>query len=105
MASGSEVELILGAYERLKAKGRRPRVVSMPCLEYFDRQSTEYRSSVLPPSVRRIAVEAAATQSWDRWVSDGDVILGIDRFGESAPYQRIYKEFGLTVEDIVKAAL
>jgi transketolase len=105
MASGSEVELILGAYERLKAKGRRPRVVSMPCLEYFARQSTEYRSSVLPPSVRRIAVEAAATQSWDRWVSDGDVILGIDRFGESAPYQRIYKEFGLTVEDIVKAAL
>jgi len=104
MATGSEVELILGAYERLKAEGRRPRAVSMPCLEYFARQPREYRDSVLPPGVRRVAVEAAASQSWYRWLHDEDVIMGIDRFGESAPYQRIYKEFGLTVEDVVKAA-
>jgi len=104
MATGSEVELILGAYERLKAQGRRPRAVSMPCLEYFAKQPREYRDSVLPPSVRRVAVEAAASQSWYRWVNDKDVIMSIDRFGESAPYQRIYKEFGLTVEDVVKAA-
>jgi len=104
MATGSEVELILGAYERLKADGRRPRAVSMPCLEYFAKQSEDYRRSVLPPDVRRIAVEAAAPQSWYRWVGENGVIMGIERFGESAPYQRIYKEFGLTVDGIVAEA-
>ena len=105
MATGSEVELILGAYEQLKADGRRPRAVSMPCLEYFARQSDGYRNSVLPPGVPRIAVEAAAPQSWYRWVPEGNgVIMGIDRFGESAPYQRIYKEFGLTVDAVVAQA-
>ncbi len=104
MATGSEVELILGAYERLKAAGRRPRAVSMPCLEYFAKQPEDYRRSVLPPGVRRIAVEAAAPQSWYRWVGENGVITGIERFGESAPYQRIYKEFGLTVDGIVAEA-
>jgi len=104
MATGSEVELILGAYERLKADGRRPRAVSMPCLEYFAKQSQEYRDSVLPPGVPRIAVEAAAPQSWYRWTGEHGVIMGIERFGESAPYQRIYKEFGLTVDDVVAEA-
>ena len=104
MATGSEVELILGAYERLKAEGRRPRAVSMPCLEYFAKQSVEHRNSVLPPGVPRIAIEAAAHQSWYRWVGDNGVIMGIERFGESAPYQRIYKEFGLTVDDVVAEA-
>ena len=104
MATGSELELILGAYEKLKAAGRRPRAVSMPCLEFFAKQSQGYRDSVLPPGVRRIAVEAAAPQSWYRWVGENGVIIGIDRFGESAPYQRIYKEFGLTVERIVAEA-
>src|SRR5207245_5444021 len=104
MATGSEVELILGAYERLKADGRRPRAVSMPCLEYYAKQSVEYRNSVLPPGVPRIAVEAAAPQSWYRWVGENGVIMGIERFGESAPYQRIYKEFGLTVDGIVAEA-
>jgi transketolase len=104
MATGSEVELILGAYERLKADGRRPRAVSMPCLEYFAKQSQSYRDSVLPPGVRRIAVEAAVPQPWYRWVGEKGVIIGIERFGESAPYQRVYKEFGLTVERIVAEA-
>jgi len=104
MATGSEVELILGAYERLKADGRRPRAVSMPCLEYFAAQSQDYRDSVLPPGVPRIAVEAAAPQSWYRWIGEHGVIMGIERFGESAPYQRIYKEFGLTVDDVVAEA-
>ena len=104
MATGSEVELVLGAYERLKADGRRPRAVSMPCLEYFAKQSQEYRDSVLPPGVPRIAVEAAAPQSWYRWTGEHGVIMGIERFGESAPYQRIYKEFGLTVDDVVAEA-
>ncbi len=105
LATGSEIELILGAYEKLKAEGRRPRAVSMPCLEYFAEQSQDYRDSVLPPGVPRIAVEAAAPQSWYRWVpEDNGVIMGIERFGESAPYQRIYQEFGLTVERIVAEA-
>jgi transketolase len=104
IATGSEVELILGAYEKLKADGRRPRAVSMPCLEYFAKQSEDYRTAVLPPGVRRIAVEAASPQSWYRWVGETGVILGIERFGESAPYQRIYQEFGLTVERIVAEA-
>ncbi|HYU28304.1 MAG TPA: transketolase C-terminal domain-containing protein, partial [Gemmatimonadales bacterium] len=105
MATGSEVELILGAYEQLKADGRRPRAVSMPCLEYFAKQSQSYRDAVLIPGVPRIAVEAAAPQSWYRWVPEGNgVILGIDRFGESAPSQRIYKEFGLTVDAVVARA-
>jgi len=105
MATGSEVELILGAYEKLKADGRRPRAVSMPCLEYFAKQSQDYRSSVLLPGVPRIAVEAAVPQSWYRWVPEGNgVIMGIERFGESAPYQRIYKEFGLTVDAVVAQA-
>jgi len=105
MATGSEVELILGAYERLKADGRRPRAVSLPCLEYFARQPQDYRDAVLPPGVPRIAVEAAAPQSWYRWVpEDKGVIMGIERFGESAPYQRIYKEFGLTVDAVVAQA-
>ena len=104
MATGSEVELILGAYEKLKAAGRQPRAVSMPCLEYFAKQPEDYRSSVLPHGVRRIAVEAAAPQPWYRWVGENGVIIGIERFGESAPYQRIYQEFGLTVERIVAEA-
>ena len=105
MATGSEVELILGAYERLKADGRRPRAVSMPCLEYFAKQPREYREAVLPPGVPRIAVEAAAPQSWYRWVPEGQgVIMGIERFGESAPYQRIYQGFGLTVDAVVAQA-
>ena len=105
IATGSEVDLILGAYELLKADGRQPRAVSMPCLEYFARQSDGYRASVLPPGVPRIAVEAAVPQSWYRWVPEGNgVIMGIERFGGSAPYQRIYKEFGLTVDAVVAQA-
>jgi len=104
MATGSEVELILGAYATLQAEGRRPRAVSMPCLEYFAKQTEEYRDSVLPHGVPRIAVEAAAPQSWYRWVGDWGVVIGLERFGASAPYQRVYQELGLTVDRIVDAA-
>jgi transketolase len=104
MGTGSEVELVLGAYEQLKANGQRPRAVSMPCLEYFAKQSQSYRDSVLPPGVPRVAVEAAAPQSWYRWVGEVGTILGIERFGASAPYQRIYQDLGLTVDRVVDAA-
>jgi transketolase len=105
LATGSEVELALGAFERLATEGIRARVVSMPCLEYFARQPQEYRDAVLPPAVpQRVAIEAAAPQPWYRWVGERGVILGIDRFGASAPYQQIYREFGLTVENVVRQA-
>jgi transketolase len=104
MATGSEVEIMLAAYEQLTAEGRRPMAVSMPCMEYFAKQPERYRDSVLPPGVPRIAIEAAAPQSWYRWVGERGVILGIERFGESAPYQRIYQEFGLTAARVVEAA-
>src|SRR5258705_480127 len=104
MGTGSEVELVLGAYEKLKANGQQPSAVSMPCLEYFAKQPQAYRDSVLPPGVPRVAIEAAAPQSWYRWVGEGGTILGIERFGASAPYQRIYQELGITVERVVDAA-
>jgi transketolase len=104
IGSGSEVALALGAYERLRASGRRPRLVSMPCLEVFARQPAEYRRAVLPPGVPRLVVEAAAPQPWYQWVGERGAILGVERFGASAPYQRIYREFGLTVEDVVRVA-
>ncbi|HSD32099.1 MAG TPA: transketolase [Gemmatimonadales bacterium] len=105
LATGSEVEIALGAFELLSKEGIRARVVSLPCLEYFARQPQGYRDEVLPPSsTSRIAIEAAVPQSWYRWVGEKGVIIGIDRFGASAPYQRIYKEFGLTVERVAEQA-
>ena len=104
VSSGSEVELILGAYEKLTAEGKRPRAVSMPCLEYFAKQPERYRHAVLPVGVPVVAVEAGSPQSWDGLVGKDGAIIGIERFGASAPYQRIYKEFGLTVENVVETA-
>jgi len=105
LASGSEVTLALGAHERLATEGIAARVVSLPSMELFARQPQEYRDAVLPPGVpARLAVEAAAPQPWYRWVGDHGAVLGIERFGASAPYQRIYQEFGLTVENVVKKA-
>jgi transketolase len=105
IGTGSEVELVLGAYERLRTEGIRARAVSMPSLELFARQATAYRDAVLPPVVTaRIAVEAGSPQPWARWVGDRGVMIGIERFGASAPYQRIYQEFGLTVDAVVARA-
>jgi transketolase len=105
LASGSEVELVLGAYERLTAEGIAARVVSLPSMELFARQPQEYRDAVLPPAVpARLAVEAASPQPWYRWIGDHGVVMGIERFGASAPYQRIYQELGLTVENVVRRA-
>ncbi len=105
IASGSEVELVLGAYERLRGEGVAARAVSMPSMELFAQQPEQYRNAVLPPAVRaRLAVEAAVPQPWYRWVGDRGAVLGIERFGASAPYQRIYREFGLTVENVVARA-
>jgi transketolase len=105
MASGSEVELILGAYQRLAADGIAARAVSMPCMELFAAQPQEYRDAVLPPDVSaRLAVEAASPQPWYRWVGDRGAVLAIERFGASAPYKRLYEALGLTVENVVRKA-
>lgn len=105
MATGSEMELVMSAYEKLTAEGVAVRAVSMPCLEWFAKQPHSYRDDVLPPDIpARLAVEAAAPFSWYRWVGERGAILGIERFGASAPYQRIYQEFGLTVDNVVKRA-
>lgn len=106
MATGSEVEYIYKASEVLKEKGIDARVVSMPCLEIFDAQDEEYKNNILPTGVRnRIAVEAASSFGWHKYVGlDGDIVA-IDHFGSSAPGDILYKEFGITVENIVQRAL
>ena len=104
MSSGSEVALVLDAQKKLESDGIRARTVSMPSHELFARQDEVYRNSVLPKGVRRIAMEAAHPMSWYRWVGDDGVILGIERFGASAPAARIFTELGFTVDRIVNAA-
>lgn len=104
ISSGSEVALILDAQKKLEADGIRARAVSMPSHELFARQDQAYRDSVLPKGVRRIAMEAAHPMSWYRWVGDDGVILGIDRFGASAPAATIYEHLGITVQRMVETA-
>ena len=104
MSSGSEVALILKAHQRLTDEGIASRVVSMPSHELFERESDDYRRSVLPPGVKRLAIEAAHPMSWYRWVGEDGIVMGLERFGASAPYERIYEELGLTVDRIVEGA-
>lgn len=106
MASGSEVELIVKAYDVLQEKGIKARVISMPSWELFAEQSAEYKENVLPKNVRaRLAVEAAADFGWHQFVGlDGDVIT-MQGFGASAPAKELFKDFGFTVEHVVEKAM
>jgi len=102
IATGSEVALATGAAEALS--GKKVRVVSMPSTTVFEEQDDAYRESVLPAAVKaRVAVEAAVTQGWYKYVGLDGAVVGIDRFGESAPAGELFKEFGFTVENVVKA--
>ena len=102
IATGSELQLALGAAKTL---GAGVRVVSMPSTQIFDRQSADYRESVLPSSCRRrVAVEAGVTVGWYKYVGLDGRVVGIDRFGLSAPAPVVFKELGLTVEAVVAAA-
>ncbi len=106
IASGSEVSLIVAAREKLLERNIRARIVSMPSWELFDLQSEEYRNSVLPPSIRpRLAVEAALPLGWHRYVGDGGAVLGVERFGASAPGNVVMEKFGFTVANVVERAL
>jgi transketolase len=93
------------AAEKLRAKGRRVRVVSFPCVELFERQSAAYREQVLPAAVTaRVAVEAGVQQSWDRYLGFRGRFIGMHGFGASGPYQAVYAKFGITVDHVVAAA-
>jgi transketolase len=106
IASGSEVGLIMAARRTLQERNVMARVVSMPSWELFDVQPQSYRDHVLLPSVRaRLAVEAGASQGWHRFVGDGGDVLGVDRFGASAPGEIVMREYGFTVENVSKRAL
>jgi transketolase len=106
IASGSEVQLILGARQRLQEQGVDARIVSMPSWELFDAQSKKYQDSVLLPSVQaRLAVEAGVVQGWHRYVGNLGDVIGIDRFGASAPGSVVMREYGFTVENVCNRAL
>ena len=102
IATGSEVELAVNAAAELEAKGKAVRVVSMPSTCVFDTQDQAYRDSVLIPGVKRVAVEAGVTAFWSKYVGLDGAVVGIDTFGESAPAGDLFKEFGFTVENVVK---
>ena len=105
IATGSEVELAMAAATELEAKGRKVRVVSIPATDVFDAQSSEYKESVLPPAVtRRVAVEAGIADYWYKYVGLNGKIVGMHTFGESAPAELLFQEFGFTVENVVAQA-
>jgi transketolase len=102
IATGSEVKLALDARQALVADGMAVRVVSMPCAEVFDRQDAAYQESVLPRAVPRVAIEAGVSSFWSKYVGLDGAVVGIDRFGESAPAGQLFDFFGFTVANVVK---
>lgn len=105
IATGSEVALAVEARAALESEGIGARVVSMPCVEWFDEQDQAYRQSVLPPTVRaRVSVEAGISQGWRRFVGDDGHSVSIEHFGASADYKTLFTEFGMTTEAVVSAA-
>jgi len=101
VATGSEVELAVQGAEQ---SGKKVRVVSMPCTEAFDAQDADYKESVLPAAVTaRVAVEAAVTDGWYKYVGINGKVIGLNRFGESAPAGQLFKEFGFTAENVAAA--
>ncbi|NOX21130.1 MAG: transketolase [Nitrospirae bacterium] len=106
LASGSEVHLALEAYEALKQKGINVRVVNVASFRLFEEQTTAYKNKVLPPDVtRRLAIEAASTLPWYKYVGSSGEVIGVDRFGASAPYKVMFEKYGFTVENVIKRAM
>ncbi len=103
IATGSEVGIAMEAQKLLLAQGKKVRVVSMPCTNQFDVQDAAYRDSVLPKGVKRVAVEAGVTDGWYKYVGLDGKVVGLDRFGESAPAPALFKYFGFTAENVAKA--
>lgn len=106
MSSGSELQFVIDAHAKLAEQGIAARVVSMPSWELFKQQNEAYRDSVLPPSVTaRVAIEAGVPMGWGQWLGARGSMIGLDRFGASAPYQDLYEQFGFTVDNVVLRAL
>ena len=107
IATGSEVEIALGAAEQLEAQGIGADVVSMPCTERFDAQPRDYRDAVLPddPALLRVSIEAGTTFGWERYTGLNGIRIGIDRFGVSAPANDAYEFFGLTPDAVAARVL
>lgn len=103
IATGSEVELALNAQAALAEQGIAVNVVSMPSTNVFDRQDAAYKASVLPEGLPRVAVEAGVSDGWYKYVGLQGKVVGLDRFGESAPAELLFKEFGFTVENVTEA--
>lgn len=105
IATGSEVQLAVQAREALQAEGIPTRVVSMPCVEWFNKQDAAYRESVLPAAVRaRVSVEAGLALGWKEFVGDAGRSVSLEHFGASADYKRLFAEFGITAEAVTAAA-
>lgn len=105
IATGSEVGLAMEAREKLNASGTPTRVVSMPCWEFFDEQSVKYKESVLPKDVKaRLAIEAGVSLGWTKYVGDGGDTLCVDKFGASAPAEDVFRDYGFTVENVIRKA-
>jgi transketolase len=105
IATGSEVQLAVAAREKLEAEGIKTRVVSAPCVEWFDEQSESYRESVLPKNVSaRVSVEAGLSLGWSKYVGGFGESVSIEHFGASADYKTLFREFGMTTEAVVAAA-
>ncbi|MEO0854583.1 MAG: transketolase C-terminal domain-containing protein, partial [Cyanobacteria bacterium J06648_11] len=105
IATGSEVKLAVDAAAELAKEGKAARVVSMPCVELFEAQTQEYRDSILPPSVtKRVSIEAGSTMGWHKYVGSSGAVIGIDRFGASAPGGTCMEKFGFTVENLLDTA-
>ena len=105
IGTGSELQIAVAAREKLETQGVGTRVVSMPCVEWFDAQPQDYRDTVLPPTVRaRVAVEAGIAMSWHRFTGTEGEVVSIEHYGASADYETLYREFGITDEAVVAAA-
>ena len=105
IATGSELALALAAHRQLAAEGLPTRVVSLPSWELFDGQGPAYRNSVLPAKIgRRLAIEAGVPLGWERYVGPKGAVLGVDRFGASAPAGELAEEYLLTVEEVTRRA-
>jgi len=105
IATGSEVQLALAAREKLETQGVRARMVSMPCWNLFDKQPVEYKEAVLPPDVPMLAIEAGVFLGWRPYVGSGIAVVGVDRFGASAPGETVMREYGFSVEHVMRQAI
>jgi transketolase len=104
-ATGSEVEIALAAKKQVEAAGRQARVVSVPCFELFAEQSEDYRAEIVGAAPVKVAIEAAVRMGWDRLIGSDGIFIGMEGFGASGPYEKLYEKFGITAEAAAKAAL